>query len=35
LILSPLKFLDLLFARYPGAEDVAGGIYIVIKKKNT
>lgn len=32
-VLSPLKLLDLIYAKLPGAEMVAAGIYIIVKKK--
>lgn len=33
LILGPLKYLDIIFARFPGAEDVSAHLYIVGRKK--
>lgn len=32
LLVTPLKFLDAIYARLPGAEDTAGNIYVVVKK---
>jgi len=32
ILVTPLKFLDIIFARLPGAEDTAGNVYVVIKK---
>ena len=34
LVLGPLKYLDLLFARFPGAEDVSAHLYIIGRKNN-
>lgn len=33
LVFGPLKYLDIIFARFPGAEDVAAHLYIVGRKK--
>jgi len=33
LVLGPLKYLDLIFARFPGAEDVSAHLYIIARKK--
>lgn len=33
LVLGPLKYLDLIFGRFPGAEAVAAHVYIIGKKK--
>lgn len=32
-VLSPFKLLDYLYAHLPGAEDVAGSVYVVMKKR--
>lgn len=32
IVLTPLKLLDAIYAHLPGAEDVAGNVYVVIKK---
>jgi glycosyltransferase involved in cell wall biosynthesis len=33
LVLGPLKYLDLIFARFPGAENVSAHLYIIGRKK--
>lgn len=33
LILGPLKYLDIIFVRFPGAEDVSAHLYIIGRKK--
>lgn len=33
LVLGPLKYLDLIFARFPGAEDVSAHLYLIGRKK--
>jgi SAM-dependent methyltransferase len=35
IVLSPIKLLDYLYARLPGAEDVAGGLWVVVRKTSS
>lgn len=34
ILFFPLKYLDLLFARYPGAETIAAAVYVIARKPN-
>lgn len=31
-LVAPLKFLDAIYTRLPGAEDIAGNVYVIIEK---